>query len=163
MHAFFESGMHWKLFNFFVFVGVLVYFLKKPLRQFWIDRRRLIETELNEVARQSKIAHERHTSYQKRLSKIETEIQELISAYESEGIQQKKKIMEDIQAWQKRSQEEAVRLADQEVERARQALQKEASLLATNLAAQLVRDNIKDEDQGRLAESGLKRLEQELT
>ncbi|MDO8644954.1 MAG: ATP synthase F0 subunit B [bacterium] len=160
MHHFIDSGMLWKLFNFVVFVGLLVYLLRKPLEQFWRCRRMQLMSQMESAKSQAMAAEKKHKSYEERLARIQEETEKLIREFREEGDLEKEKILQETEAWRKRAEEEIKKIAEQEVKKAASALQKEATLLATTLAEKLIRDKINGEDQIRLMEQSLKQMEE---
>ncbi|MBI1909698.1 MAG: ATP synthase F0 subunit B [Deltaproteobacteria bacterium] len=152
--------MIWPIINFLIFIGVLFFLLRKPAREFWRNRRLQISMRLEESARMVREASEKHHGYQKRLNHIEEEAGRLVEELTKEGELEKQKIFRETADWEKRMVGESAKIADQEVRKASAALQKEAALLATEIAEKLIRDHLKEEDRHRLADGYLKRLEE---
>ena len=81
MGEFFASGTHWRIFNFVVFLVVLFFVLRRPVREFWTNRAHRISFEIDEAAKQKQETRERHDALQKRLARIEGEMADLIRSW----------------------------------------------------------------------------------
>ncbi|MDO8461292.1 MAG: ATP synthase F0 subunit B [Deltaproteobacteria bacterium] len=151
--------MFWKIINFVIFVGVLTYFLRKPLREFWLVRRSQLALQIEEATKLAREAGEKHASYEKRLSHIEKEAQQLVAELKNDGELQKKQILKESKEWELSMNEEWKKIAAQEIRKAKIVLQKEAVQLAAEIAEKLVHDHFEKDDQVKLTEGYLKRLE----
>ena len=159
MEEILASGMHFKIFNFLLFVGLLIFFLKKPVKEFWRNRSSGIRFALEEAKRMKEEAERRHDEIKARLSKVEKEMADLIRSLEEEGEIEKRKILEEAERLAIRIRKDGERTADQEIRRAGEILKAQAAQLSVELAEKLIRDTIRPEDQQRLTEKYLAGLE----
>lgn len=159
MEAFLHSGMHWKIINFVIFVGLLAYFLKNPLKEFWKSRCENIKSSLEEAQKLHHEAKELSDQLQKRFNHVEEEVSKLIRQLEEEGEAGKKRILEESEKLSQRIQLDAERIASHEVLRARETLKAEATQLSLDLAEKLIREKINSEDQKKLIREYVQEIE----
>lgn len=156
-----ESGVHWSVINFAIFVGLLGFFLRKPVKDFWNSRSHAIKFSLDESEHLKKAAEARHNDLQKRFSRLETDMKDLIQSLQREGDLEKKKLMEDASMMAARIKADSEKIIDQEYRRAREFLKEQAAQLAVEIGEKLVRENLKDQDQKRISDQYLAALERE--
>ena len=161
MEEFFAGGMHWRIFNFVVFVGVLFFILRKPVREFWISRAHQIRFEMEEAGRIRRESGERHEALRKRISRIETEIKDLQRSLVQEGELERARLVQEGEGLSRRIREDGERIAAQEVRKAIEALKAQAVHLSVELAERLVRQSLTPSDQRRISERYLSDLEGE--
>lgn len=159
MEGFLASGTHWRILNFVLFVGLLFYFLKKPLGGFWTNRSHQLKLEMEEANRLKQEAGQRYDALQTRLSQMEEEMARLVTSLKEEGELEKKKIIEEGEKLSQRMKSDAEKIAAQEVRRAKEALKAQSVSLSIELAERLIRDEIDESDQKRLTEHYLRDLE----
>lgn len=160
-NLFLHSGMHWKLINFFAFAGMLVYFLKKPLAEFWNIRSQMIRNGIEEGQKKYKEAKVLNEKLQARVRELENEMGRLVKNLEEEGELERKRIIEESETLSTRMQQEATRVAQQEIIRAKETLKREAVDLSIKLAEELVKKNLNPADQQKMAEHYLNELQKE--
>jgi F-type H+-transporting ATPase subunit b len=148
----------WRVVNFGIIAGVLVYFLAKPMKSFMRKRIEMIETSIAEAKISREDALKRLAGVEDRLKDKDAEIKSLLSMAEENGRKEKalllvesEKMTEDILASAKEN-------IDAELLKAKEALRKEAALMAVELAEKLVRDNISKEDRARIIEDYLSKV-----
>jgi len=100
--------------NFFILMGLLTYFLYKPVRKFMADRTASIEKTINDAQRAKEDAEKLRGDYQGELAQAKAESQRIIE----DAIKQGQKVREQIVT---EAREEAQKL----VERARNEVQQE--------------------------------------
>jgi F-type H+-transporting ATPase subunit b len=159
MEEFLAGGVHWRILNFLIFLGVLFFALRKPVKEFWAGRAHEVRFEMEEAARLRREAAARHETLEKRLSRIETEVKDLVRTLEEEGELERKKMVEEAEKLALRIKQDSERIAGQEVLKAREALKAQAVELAMELAERQIRENFQTTDQKRLSEKYLKQLE----
>jgi len=159
--AFAENGGHeekntflgdWlpRIINFAILAAALVYFARKPIRDFFASRTAAIAKSMEE----SKEARERALTaladMERKVRDVGAETDRLIEETRARGERDKqslvdegKKVAQDIQAQVKQG-------VDIEVQKARTALAVEASLLSLELAEGRVKKTISDQDHERI-------------
>ncbi len=161
MEELLSAGIHWQILNFIIFLAVLFFALRKPVKEFWSSRSHQIRFDMEEANRLQREASLRHEDLQKRLSKIEKEIADLIRSLEEEGEMEKRVMIQEAERLSQKIEQDAERIATQEVRKAKETLKAQAAQLSIEMAERLIRENFQDEDQRRLSEKYLKGLEEE--
>ncbi|OGQ05911.1 MAG: hypothetical protein A2W61_05310 [Deltaproteobacteria bacterium RIFCSPLOWO2_01_44_7] len=156
-----EMGLFYKWFNFLVFLGLLFYFLKEPLKDFLGDRRENIKKDIDEVAKQKARVETKFQDYRKKLAEAHTEINQLQKEMRQEGELEKVNLIKKAKSFAEKIRDDAAKVAEQELGRAKLTLKKMTLLLAVDLAKQWVEKVIENEDQERLISVAIDQLERE--
>jgi len=154
-------GLFYKWFNFLVFLGLLFYFLKEPLKDFLGDRRENIKKDIDEVAKQKARVETKFQDYRKKLAEAHTEINQLQKEMRQEGELEKVNLIKKAKSFAEKIRDDAAKVAEQELGRAKLTLKKMTLLLAVDLAKQWVEKVIENEDQERLISVAIDQLERE--
>lgn len=142
----------YRVFNFSITVGVLVYFVARPLKKALSGRREGIEKALREAQETAAAAEAKFSEYDAKLSRAEEEIATLKATLQAEAVAEKERLVAQARAAAEQIRQEAGKTAESEVARARLLLQQEAAGLAVELATDLLKKNFTREDQARLVE-----------
>lgn len=153
METLLATGLHWKLINFGIFVGLLFFFLRKPVKEFWTARTHAIRFEMEEGEKLRREAQAKHDDLCRRVSRLETEAQGLVRALQQEGEMEKEKLMEEADKQAARLQSDGKRIMDQELQRVREGLREQVVQLAIEAAQKLIAENFNAADQKRLSDS----------
>ena len=159
MEEFLASGTHWRVLNFAIFLGVLFFALRKPVREFWATRSHEIRFAMEETDRLRREAKERHDGLEKRLARIEEEVKGLVRTLQQEGELEKGKMIEEAEKLARRIKSDSERIAAQEIQKAKETLKTQAVQLSLELAERIIREKFQESDQKRLSEKYLKQLE----
>jgi F-type H+-transporting ATPase subunit b len=154
-----DSLLGWKIANFVLLVTVLVLALRKPLQKFFADRRGAIHTDIEEAAALRKAAEERHSQWQRRLANLERELDEIRATSRERADAEREHLLADARAAAERIRRDAENAVDQELRRARARLRDEASELAVELAAGILREQVGPADRDRLLDEFIGRIE----
>jgi F-type H+-transporting ATPase subunit b len=154
------EGLLYPILNFVLLIGVLVYFTRKPIQAFFAERRRAIHDDLERAAELQRQAEERYAKWQRRLVDLERELEGIRRTGRERAEAEREHILADARANAARIEQTARLAADQELRRAREALRDEASELAVELAAGLLRDQVTEADRDRLLDEFIARVEQ---
>jgi F-type H+-transporting ATPase subunit b len=158
-----EAGPHdllYRVINFVHLIAVLTYFARKPLQSFFADRRNKIQDDLKNAAELRRRAEERHSKWQRRLVDLESELESIRAASRERAERERDEILEAAGAAAERIQAAAHIAIDQEVRRATEQLRDEASDLAVELAAEILREQVTAQDRNRLLDEFIERVEQ---
>jgi len=139
----------WKLANFVLFVGVAVYFLRKPAVAFFQGRTEQIRRAIAEASRFRQEAEQRCAEIEQRLASVGAEIESLRRQAERESASEYERWRGQIQADVRKIQEEAEQEIAAMVKSARQQLRAEAAELAVALAAEQIRQRFTEETADR--------------
>jgi len=147
-----------KFFNFFVLVGLLIYFVGKPLKAYLAKRHNTVKTQLEETEKVLKDAQELRAQYQARLDKLDGEIEVFKKQTIEEAQAEKKKIIEEAHAFAERIREQARLTAEQENKDMARRIKEEISRLTMDKAQQLITEKITQSDHDKLVEEFIVKL-----
>lgn len=145
--------------NLVVLLAVLVYFAKKPIQAYFAERRTGIRGDLDSSAQLKKDAEERFSKWQRKLADLERDLEEIRTTARERAEAEREHILADARAGAERIRRDASAAIEQEVRRAQAGLQSEASDLAVELAAGLLRGQVGAEDRERLLDEFIGRIE----
>jgi len=154
------EGLLWPALNFLLLVGVLFFLTRKPIQAYFAERRRNIQSELDQAADLQRQAEERHAKLQRRLVDLERELDEIRRLGRERAEAERNQILADARESAARIERTARNAIEQELRRARESLRDEASNLAVDLASGLLRDRVTDADRDRLLDEFIARVEQ---
>lgn len=161
MEELLHSGIHWNLINFSIFVGLLFFFLRKPVKEFWASREGQIRFEIQEAEQLGREAKSHYEEARRLASRLETDAKELTMRLEREGEMEKKQLMEEGTKRSERLKEDVVRILDQEMRKTREFLKEQTATLALETAESMIRDQIQTQDQKKLSDEYLAGLERQ--
>lgn len=142
----------YRVFNFSITVGVLVYFVAKPLKNALAGRREGIEQSMKVAAETAEAAEAKYAEYDSKLSKAEAEIAGIQASIKEEAESEKVRIIAEAREMAEKIKKEAQKSADNEVAKARLTLQQEAVSMAVEIAEDILKKAVDKEDQARLVE-----------
>ena len=146
--------------NFVIFVGLIVYFARKPVQASLQARYDAVAREMEEAQAMKAEAEEKYAEYKARVERLDSEIQKVLGDVEQGTAAEVDHILADARtAVEKITAEEAVRLA-QEGKRLRQELAREAADLAVEMAEGLIKERLNPGTHEQLVASALAELEQ---
>lgn len=148
----------WRCVNFAVMVGLLGYFVSKPIRNGLQNRRAEIEKTLADAAAAREAAEAKAREYQEKLAKAAAEIDTIYAAIRREGELERDKILASAREMAAKIEQEADAKATSAVARARLELRAEAARLAVELAEQLLVQNVSAADQKRLVDEYMQKV-----
>ncbi len=149
----------WKIVNFAILVAVLVWFLKKPLKEFLRKRTETIEKTLKEATEAKELAQKALAAVEDRLKLKDKEIQEILSRSQGSAVGEKEALIKQGEQMKEKILEQARNNIDYEVRLAKESIKAEAAGIALELAEKKLRDKLTKEEQIRLIEESLKRME----
>jgi F-type H+-transporting ATPase subunit b len=145
--------------NFFILVGILIYFLKRPIKEFFASRSTLIRTTIEQAQDLKANAEKRFAEYEGRLKSIDRERRELIASLKEGGELEKRRLVETARRQAEMLRDTQQKFISQELRKAKEELKKEAVVIAAELAEKLLRENLTPEDQNRLVGQYVERME----
>jgi F-type H+-transporting ATPase subunit b len=147
-----------KFFNFFVLVGLLIYFVGKPLKAYLLKRHNTVKTQLEETEKVLKDAQTLRAQYQERLDKLDGEIEVFKKETMQQAEAEKKKIIEEAHAFAERIREQARLTAEQENKDMARKIKEGISRLTMEKAQQLITEKITQSDHDKLVEEFIVKL-----
>lgn len=141
-----------RLLNFAILVSILVYLLKKPVSSFLSSRREGIASTLSELEQKKAEADKKAAEYKAKLAALDKETERIVAEYIQEGEVEKQKIIAAATRQAEYLKEQARLAIQQEMKAAKEALQSEVVDLSVVAAEEILRKNIKSDDQKRLVQ-----------
>lgn len=140
----------WEAVNFAILVAVLVYFGRGPLRELFSTRRATIASEIEAASGLLAQAESRNAQWERKLADLDRELDEIRTTARRRAEEERERILAEASEAAERIQRDAVASVEHELRRAQTELREEAASLATELAAGMLRDQIRDGDRDRL-------------
>ncbi len=147
--------------NLIILLGVLVYFLKSPVKNFLIERRGTIGHEIDSAQKTIGEAKSKYDEYAKKLESIESEINNLKDTLRKQGEAERAELLRQADAASETIRREARETIALQTERARREIQNEVADLALGSAEALIRRNLGDSDKERFIQEFTKNIEDE--
>lgn len=154
-----EIGLH--TFNFLLLVGLLVYLLRTPVRDFLNTRAATIRKELEESDRLRREAEERNRAIEAKLVHFEEELAAMKADGAADAEREALLLAERAERDAAHIKETAERAIREETRAARNTLRRDAVELAVKLAEENLRSQLGPTDQQRLAQEFLASIPQE--
>jgi len=150
----------WRVIDFVALVGIIVWALKKAnAKGALADRAANVEKALREAEEARAAAEKKFAEYSEKLEKANQEIDGIYAAIRKEGELEKERIIAEAKATADKIREQAAATASQEILKAKAELREEAARLAVQMAEQSLRETIKKDDQDRLVNDYLTKVE----
>jgi F-type H+-transporting ATPase subunit b len=141
--------------NFGILVGVLVYFLRKPVGAYLKERTEMLRKSIDEAAAARASAAEKLLAIEARMANLSQEIAEMNRKMDAEAEEETRRIREVAKAEIGRIHAQVQFAAEQEVKSARLELRKEAAELSAQAAREIVTKTITPEDQERIVRKNI--------
>lgn len=158
-HASLFDEYKWKVLNFAILVVVLVWFAKKPLKEFLKKRTEVIEKSLKEAQEAKELAQKALSAVQERLKLKDQEIEEIVSRSKTTAEREKDLLVKQGEQMREKILEQAKNNIDYELRLAKDSIKAEAADIAVELAEKKLKERLTKEEQIRLIEESLKRME----
>jgi len=164
-----EGGQHkslfetyfWPVINFLVLIVVLVYMMKKmDIKGYFRKRTELIEQTLKEAREAKELAQKALAEVEERLRVKDKEIEDIISYARQSGDKEKAHLIEEGEKMKVKILEQAKTNIDFELKKAKEEIKAEAVDLAMGLAEKKLRDKLTREEQLKLLEESLAKIEE---
>jgi F-type H+-transporting ATPase subunit b len=139
-----------QIFTFFVFAIGLFVLAKKPIQKFFLDRHTAVKTAVEEAQRAKAEAEAKAREYDAKIKEVGAELQKLAATFQASAAAEKQRMLEEAEATAKRISKDAEAVIATELEKAQTKLRQETVDLALKLAEEILRREIKGDDQKRL-------------
>jgi len=148
----------YRCFNFAVMVGILAYFITKPIRNGLAGRRQGIEKTLSDARTAKGEAEAKFAEYDRKLSKAAAEIEEIYAGIKAEGELEREKILANAREMAEKIKLEAQKSAANEVSKAQAQLRQDAARMAIEIAEELLKKNFTGKDHSRLVDEYMQKV-----
>ena len=148
----------YRCFNFALLVGLVAYFVTKPIRKGLKGRTEEIEKTLADAQAAKEAAEAKHLEYSEKLAKATEEIASITDSIRREGELERDKIIAAAKELAINVEQEAENKAAGVVTKARTELREEAASLAVELAKDMLKKQVSAEDQKRLVDEYMQKV-----
>lgn len=149
----------WQAFNLAIVIALLVYFGRKPIRDYFASRRQGIQTQLSQAAELLNQAEHRNSDLQRRLVDLSAELDSIRELSSRRAEEEALRILAEARATADRIRRDAQAAVDQELRRAQAKLREEAADLALELAAAKLQAGVTESDRDRLVDEFITRVQ----
>lgn len=153
------SSIYYSAINFAIFAGLLVYVLRKPLRQYLQARRETFEAMLAESQKAHQEAERKLMGFEARMSRVESEIAELKRVAKEEGEKDRAAIVDQAKEYAAKLKRDTQRMISQELRTSKEMLKGTTIDLAIVLAERMLRQQLKPADHAKLVKGYIQQLE----
>ena len=148
----------WKFVNLFLFVGALVYFLRRPVSDALRARREGIRRELMRAQEERDAANAKLEEVETRLARLDAEVAQVREQARREAEEERERIRRSSEEDAEKLREQARREIESAGKAARQELRRYTAEQSVHLAEELIRRDIRPEDDQRLVERQVEEL-----
>lgn len=145
--------------NLLLLLAVLVYFGRRPIREYFAVRRDGIQSDLGQAADLLSEAEQRNAELQRRLVDLSSEIEGIREQANRRAEDEAERILADARATADRIRRDAHASVEQELRRAKASLREEAADLALEIAARKLAEQVSSSDRERLVDEFITRVE----
>lgn len=140
-----------KLVNLLIFVGVMFYFLRRPIKEAFRARREGIREELMRAEEEKAAAVAQLREVEGRLSRLDAEVEAIRAQAQKEAAEERARIERATEEEMRKIREQARREIESAAKTARAELRTFAAEQSVRLAEEMIRRDIRPEDDARLA------------
>lgn len=153
------SSTDWyRVMNFVVLAGALVFLLRKPIPRALKSRVQGIQNQLNDLEARKAEAEKRLAECNQKLGELEKEAGRIMSDYIRQGQDAKVRILKEAESAAEKIQAQARRNIEHEFEQTKARLQREIFEQSLAKAEALLRQNVTADDQSQLVEDYLQKV-----
>lgn len=154
------SSIYYSIINFTLFVVLMVYVLRKPLRQYLQTRRSVFEAMLVESQKAHKEAELKFKDYEARMARVESEVADLKKTAKEDGEKDRAAIVDQAKGHATKLKLDTQRMISQELRTSKELLKGTTIDLAIVLAERMLRQQLKPADHAKLVKGYVHKLEE---
>lgn len=139
-----------RLVNFAIIAGVVVYFMRKPFRDFFANRSAEIEKAMHDSRETRERAVFALAEVERKVKELEAEAALLVADAQSRGEKDRQALLEEGRKVSQEIQAQVKQGIELEVQKAKAALAAEAALLSLDLAEGRIKEKISSQDHERI-------------
>jgi F-type H+-transporting ATPase subunit b len=147
-----------KIINFVVIFGIVIYFARKPIKNMLKQRTEMIEKTLKEAQEAKELAQKALQEVQTRIQSKDKEIEEIVTVSRQAGEQERERIIEESNRLKDRIFEQAKVNIEYELKGAKEAIKAEAVEIAMELAEKKIKEKLTKEEQEKLLQDSLTKI-----
>jgi F-type H+-transporting ATPase subunit b len=157
-HGGLSSSDWYRIMNFVVLAGALVFLLRKPIPRALNSRVQGIQDQLKDLEARKADAEKRIVECNQKLGALEKEAERIVSEYIRQGQDAKARILKEAESAAEKIQAQAHRNIEHEFEQTKALLQREILEQSVAKAEALLKQNITAQDQTQLVEEYLQKV-----
>ena len=140
-----------KLVNLLLFIGLMVYFLRRPIKEAFRGRQGSIRDELMRAEEERAAALARLEEVEGRLANLNAEVEAVRAQAQREAAEERARVERATEEEMRKIREQARREIESAAKAARAELRTFAAEQSVRLAEEMIRRDIRPEDDARLA------------
>lgn len=148
----------YRVLNFAVLAGALVFLLRKPLSQALGSRIKGIRAQLEDLEAKKAEAEKVLSEYNAKIARLSQESEGIVAEYIRQGSEAKARILKEAELAAYKLEEQARRNIENEFQVAKQRLQQDIFEKAMTKAEEIIKKNITADDQNRLVDEYLDKV-----
>lgn len=148
----------WKFFNLFLFVGLMVFLLRRPISEAMRARREGIRRDLMRAHEERNAALAKLEEVEARLARLEAEVSGVREQAQLDAAAEEERIARSTEADAQKLREQALREIEGAGKAARQELRRYAAEQSVQLAEEMVRRDMRPTDDARLVSLSVEEL-----
>lgn len=147
-----------KLVNLLLFAGLLVYILRRPIGQAFRDRRDHIRRELMRAQEERNAALAKLEEVEGRLARLDSEVESIRAQAQKDAAEERVRIERQTEEEIRKIREQSQRDIESAAKAARAGLREYAAEQSVRLAEEMIRRDIRPEDDARLVNEYVEEL-----
>ena len=148
----------WKFLNLAIFVGIMVYLIKKPLTAAFKAKRETIRAELIKAEEEKQAALVRLTSAEAKLARIESESDEIAEKARREAAEEKMRILREAEEEANRLRQQATSEIERKANQVRTELRRFSAEESIRLAEEKIKKNIDAKKDATLVKANIQSI-----
>lgn len=148
----------WKFINLAIFVGIMVYLLKKPLSAAFKAKRDLIRAELIKAEEEKQAALAKLSEADAKLSQLDVESSKIIEKAKSDAATEKARIADQADFEAKRLRDQATSEIERKTKQVKSALRRFSAEESVRLAEEKIRNAMDAKLDEKLVKAGIKSI-----
>lgn len=150
----------WPVINFAILAFILVFFGRKPAKDYFKKRTEIIEQSLKEAKEAKELAQKTLEEVRARLGNTDREIAEILEAAKKSGEREKSELIAEGERLKEKIIEQAKANIEFELQKAKETIKSDAALMALELAEKQIKEKLGKKEQEALVDDYIKRLEE---
>lgn len=148
----------WKFINLAIFVGLLVYLLKKPLSESFKAKREQIRAELIKAEEEKQAALAKLTETEAKMARLDSEKETVLTRAKEEAKAEEKRIVEETEREVKKLREQAENEINRSAILAKHELRKLSAEETVRLAEEMIKTKLGKANDAELVKTGIESL-----
>ena len=148
----------WKFINLILFLALLTYFLRRPLTDAFRGRRESIRSELARAQAERDAAVKKLQEVETKIEQLDTEVAAIRERAAKEAVEERERVARATEADVKKLTEQAQREIESAGKAAKQDLRRYAAEQTVGLAQEMIRKEMRPEDDARLIKESVEEL-----